>query len=97
MTYEFHAEALAEYEEAARHYAEQEGGLEIRFINAVEDAIERIVDHPHQWRLIYPEVRRCLTRVFPYGVVYTLEDEYVLIVAVAHCSRRPYYWEGRTA
>ena len=29
--------------------------------------------------------------------LYTIEDDYVLIVAVAHCSREPGYWKHRIA
>ncbi len=44
MRFEFHPEALVEYEEAARHYAECQEGLELRFIAAVETAIRRTHD-----------------------------------------------------
>lgn len=95
MRHEFHPEAYAEYEETARYYAERDPELADRFIAAVEEAIERICDSPARWRLIDEDVRRCLTRVFPYGVLYTIEAEFVLIVAVMHCSREPDYWRTR--
>jgi plasmid stabilization system protein ParE len=66
-----------------------------RFIAAVEDAIERILGSPTRWRIMDEDVRRCLTHVFPYGVVYTIEPDFVLIVAVMHCSREPGYWKTR--
>jgi hypothetical protein len=49
----------------------------------------------------YPECdagcrEAALTR-YPYSLVYRIEpDGSVLIVAVAHSSREPSYWEGRT-
>ncbi|HLH56011.1 MAG TPA: type II toxin-antitoxin system RelE/ParE family toxin [Verrucomicrobiae bacterium] len=97
MRYEFHPEALEEYNEAAFHYARKEPGLDLRFILSVESAIEAIVQDPLRWRQIDEDVRRCLTRVFPYGLLYTIEADYVLIVAVAHCSREPGYWKHRIA
>jgi toxin ParE1/3/4 len=70
--------------------------LDLRFINAVEDAIAQICEAPARWRIFDGEqVRRHLTRVFPYGVLYSIEPNYVLIVAVAHCSREPGYWRRR--
>ena len=39
MKYEFHPEALDEYEDAARYYAGCQAGLELRFINCVESAL----------------------------------------------------------
>jgi len=97
MRYEFHPEALEEYDEAALWYGEREPALALRFIEAVEDAIRRILEAPTRWRVIEEDVRRCLTRVFPYGVLYTIEPDFVLIVAVMHCSREPGYWKQRLA
>lgn len=71
MRFEFHPEALAEYEEAAHYYAGCQEGLELRFIASVESAIRQIVDSPTRWRLFEQDVRRCLTKVFPYAVLYT--------------------------
>jgi len=95
VRYEFHSEALAEYQEAARFYAEREPGLERHFVRAVEDAIQHLSDVPDRCRVLDEDVRRCLTHVFPYAVLYTIETDYVLVVAVMHCSREPGYWKGR--
>ena len=97
MRYEFHPDALAEYEAAALYYAERDPAVAQRFVAAVEDAIDRILDSPTRWRVLDEDVRRCLTRVFPYGVLYTIEPEFVLVVAVMHCSREPGYWRRRVA
>lgn len=95
MTYAFHPEAVEEYEAAALYYAERDPAVALRFIEAIEDALRRILDAPSQWRVIEEDVRRCLARIFPYGVLYTIERDYVLIVAVMHCSREPGYWKKR--
>jgi len=97
MRYEFHPEALQEYDEASHRYAEKEPGLDLRFIVCVENAIEAIVQDPMRWRKFDEDVRRCLTRVFPYAILYTIEEDYILIVAVAHFSREPGYWKHRIA
>ena len=97
MRYEFHPEALAEFEEAARFYAECQDGLEARFIASVESAIRRILQAPNRWRVFEDDLRRCLTPVFPYAVLYTIEPDYILIIAVMHCSREPDYWRHRVS
>jgi len=97
MRYEFHPEALEEYDQAGHHFAQRQPGLDLRFIVCVEEAIALILEDPHRWRSIDEDVRRCLTRVFPYGILYTVEDDFVLIVAIAHCSREPGYWKHRIA
>src|SRR5256712_13033936 len=95
MRWDFHPEALEEYESAASYYAERDTELQLRFIESIENSIERILEAPTRWRVIDEDVRRCLAQVFPYGVLYTLEADFVLIVAVMHFSRGPGYWKQR--
>lgn len=95
MRFEFHPEALAEYEEAARYYADCQDGLELRFIAAVEQAIMQILEAPELWRILENDIRRCLTPIFPYAVLYSIETDFVLIIAVMHCHRAPDYWHDR--
>lgn len=95
MRYDFHPEARVEYLEAVAFYEDRQPGLGARFTLDVEGAIQRIVDAPARWRKIDGDIRRCLTRSFPYGVLYSVEAGYVLILAVMHHSRRPGYWRNR--
>ena len=95
MRFGFHPEALAEYKDAARYYADCQSGLDQRFIASVEHAIQRIIETPEQWKILEQGVRRYFTRVFPYAILYTIEPEYILIVAIMHCNREPGYWKKR--
>jgi toxin ParE1/3/4 len=95
MRCEFHPEALGEFQAAALFYLERQPGLEQRFIDCVENAVARIIAHPEQHPSFEGDIRRCLTRVFPYGVLFTIEPDYLLLVAVMHCSREPGYWRNR--
>ena len=95
MKYRFHPEALEEYREAVLWYSGRELKIARQFVASVENAIERIVVAPHRWRIIDEDVRRCLTRIFPFAILYTIESDYLLIVAVMHCSREPDYWKSR--
>jgi len=95
MRIEFHPEALAEFRDAAEFYEKQQNRLGTRFTNAIESAIAHIGESPTSWRIIEEDVRRYLTKVFPYAVLYSIEDDYILIVAVMHCHREPGYWRSR--
>jgi len=95
MNSTFHPEALKEYEAAAKYYADQEDGLELRFIESVEDAIAQICDAPLRWPVFDVETRRHLVRVFPYSIIYVSDESAVLILAVMHQSQRPGYWRER--
>jgi plasmid stabilization system protein ParE len=95
MKYVFHPDALNEYSEAVQYYSQQRTEVAQAFIDAVEDAIYRIREAPTRWTVIEEDVRRCLTRSFPYGILYTIESDYILILAVMHCNREPGYWKNR--
>ena len=95
MRFLFHPAALAEYEESLQYYRDLDPSLAERFVAAIEHTIERIVEMPERWRLVEADVRRGLTHVFPYGILYTVESDYILVLAVMHCSREPGYWHSR--
>jgi hypothetical protein len=95
MRIEFHAQALAELQGAAEYYESHESGLGARFLDLVDEALERIAQDPLAWQLVDEDVRRCLMRVFPFGILYTIEPEFILIQAVAHLAREPGYWLSR--
>ena len=86
-----------EFAEAVQFYKQRGRDLGRRFSRETRSAIQKIVDHPKRWRVIEEDVRRCLVRVFPYSVLYTIEDGYILIVAIAHGKRQPGYWRHRLA
>ena len=95
MKYFFHPEALTEYSEAVQYYAEKQVELAQSFIDAVENAIYRIREAPTRYRIVEEDIRRCLTHQFPYGILYTIESDSILIVAVMHCRQKPGYWRDR--
>jgi toxin ParE1/3/4 len=95
MKYVFHPEALNEYAEAVQYYVQQRAEVAQAFIDAVENAVYQIRESPNRWNLVDEDVRRCLTRKFPYAILYTIEQDYILILAVMHCSREPGYWKSR--
>jgi plasmid stabilization system protein ParE len=48
MRYRFHPEALEDYQEATLYFTERDPALASRFVEAVEDAIRRILDAPQR-------------------------------------------------
>ncbi len=95
MTYDFHPEARLEYREAVVFYESRYTGLGAAFSLQIEAAIDRILKAPERWRVIEQDVRRCLAHTFPYGILYIIEEDSILIVAVMHLRRRPGYWRAR--
>lgn len=92
---EFHPEAEAELRASANYYDLQQSGLGERFIAAIEFALNGIVDAPLTWPVLEQDVRRKLTRVFPYAILYSVESDRIFVLAVMHCHQKPGYWRTR--
>lgn len=87
--------AQAELDQAIEYYARERAGLGDEFLTEVLGALERIAEHPHAWHAYSKRTHRCQTRRFPYGIVYLISAERILVVAIAHLHRKPGYWKSR--
>jgi plasmid stabilization system protein ParE len=73
-------------------------GLDKRFIEALSNVLKRIETNPQLFPLIHPPyIRKSLLRIFPYKVLYYVDDKTkeVHIIAVVHQSRDPKIWKSR--
>ena len=95
MRHEFHPEAVWEFQEAVQFFQQRGRKLGQRFAWEIRSTIAKIIPNPDRWCVVEQDVRRCLVRVFPYAVLYVIEADYILIVAIAHGKRRPGYWRNR--
>lgn len=99
MNVEFLEPATRELYEAVVYYDIQRKGLGQEFAKEVEDTIERIKQNPAAWTTISPSkrARRCLTNRFPYGIIYQIRKNTLLIIAIWHLRRRPQAWQDRVS
>ncbi|MBF0560396.1 MAG: type II toxin-antitoxin system RelE/ParE family toxin [Nitrospirae bacterium] len=95
MTFSFHPEAEAEFNEAIEYYEGCELGLGYDFSIEVLAAIQNIINYPIAWLIIVDDVRRCLVNRFPCGVVYSIEQDEIFILAIMNLRRQPDYWKNR--
>jgi toxin ParE2 len=91
----FLAPAQRELDDAVAWYNEQVIGLGLEFLDELDRAVRRVLAFPLSYPEIEPSIRRCRLARFPYGLIYGVDDETVVIVAVAHLHRRPRYWIDR--
>ena len=91
----FHPDAEAEMIAAAAYYERQQVDLGRRFLASVQDAANRIVMNPALYGTVELDVQRCLTRTFPFGVLFRVRKDEILIMAVMHLHREPSYWRNR--
>jgi len=87
--------AQQELDEAVDYYNAEVAGLGDRFLVEVLSAVDRIRSFPAAWHPMSNDTRRCRLRRFPYGILYAVEDDEILVIAVANLHRRPGYWRDR--
>lgn len=96
MTIKFHSEARKEFFKAADYYEEQVVGLGDAFIKEVETVLDVIEQYPSSGTRITSTERRFLVSRFPYGIIYSVEDDLIKIFAVMNLRQKPGYWKSRT-
>jgi toxin ParE1/3/4 len=90
------AAAEEEYGAAARWYADRSPTAADGFTKAVEAVFQRIIDRPEWGALCDTMHRQMIVSGYPYSIVYRrIGGDQLLIVAVAHASRKPGYWMHR--
>ena len=95
MKVEFLETARAELHEAIAYYDSKTEGLGTAFAEEVQRALQLIVDFPRAWTPLSTRTRRCLTKRFPYGIIYQIRGETILVVCVMHLKRDPISWVDR--
>lgn len=96
MTVKFHSEAREEFFKAVNYYEEQVVGLGDAFIDEVEKVLDVIEQYPSSGTKITPTERRFLVARFPYGIIYSVEDDLIKIFAVMDLRQKPGFWKPRT-
>jgi len=89
-------EAESDIEEAAAWYEQQRLGLGNEFLDEILRIYATISEQPTLYPTLHRRTQRALTRRFPFGVYYRVEEECTVVVAVVHGSRNPDHWKKRT-
>ncbi|MGA2622726.1 MAG: type II toxin-antitoxin system RelE/ParE family toxin [Bacteroidota bacterium] len=92
----FHPEAEAELLAAASFYETHAPKLGISFLEEVERGLAKIAESPDRWPILTSKARRFLLRRFPFGIVYAVRADLIVVLAVMHLHRRPNYWRDRS-
>jgi len=95
MKYFLHPQAKEELEQTILFYKKQQADLEKRFIEAAEDAINRVCRNPLLYRKVDDDVRKCRLLHFPYAIVFRIKPAQIEIIAVMHLRKQPNYWQLR--
>ena len=91
--YRFTSAALSELRQAIEYYEERENGLGASFLSEIENTIDRILQNPNAWNPLSQRTRRCRTHRFPFGLIYQIRTNEILITSVMDLRRDPSKWQ----
>ena len=95
MIFSFHPEAEDELNLSVDYYENCSKGLGAEFAVEIYSTIQRIIENHRACVVLGDDVRRSLTKRFPYGVLYTIDSNQIFILAVMNLHRDPDYWKNR--
>ena len=91
----FFSTAEQELVETIIYYNFQSEGLGFEFAAEVKYTLDRIIQYPLAWHKLSERTHRCRTDRFPYGIIYQIRKDYIMIIAVIHLHRKPKTWQER--
>lgn len=87
--------AKEELYDSIEYYEIEIKGLGIKFKEEVKRSLRIIKKMPKIGSSESENVRRYILHKFPYKILYSNENDYVYIIAIAHMHREPKYWINR--
>ena len=87
--------ASGELEESLAWYRERSPRAAEAFWLRIQEAKRSITLFPEAAPPILGRARRFILSGFPYDLVYSVRPDEIVILALAHHSRRPGYWKSR--
>lgn len=92
---EFDPAARAEYREVVAWYQARSPGASARFEAEVQRLMGVIAAYPMMFPNLNNVNRFAKLHHFPYSLIYAIEPDHIMIIAVSHASRKPGYWLDR--
>ena len=93
MKYRFHPLAVEELTDSIDYYEDKSLGLGFEFSKEIYSTIQRILQFPKAWSKISQNCRRCITQRFPYGVIYQVKEDEIIIVSIMQLNKKPKSWD----
>jgi len=84
-----------EVDDAVLWYEEQVKGLSRDFLDELDRIVRLVKTYPLLATQIEPEIRRFLFARFPFSLIYGIDQDMIVVIAVAHQHRQPRYWTDR--
>jgi plasmid stabilization system protein ParE len=83
---------MQELSEAAEWYEAQRPGLGAAFVRVFRATADSVAANPFQYQMFGKVARRASLRGFPHGLIYSVSDEEIVVLACFHGRRDPRVW-----
>ena len=87
--------AKRDFNEGLHWYRKRSDQAADRFTEMTDITIGRILKDPTRYRQIRPNIRTICYKRYPYSLIYLIQPDTLVIIAVAHDKRREGYWNRR--
>jgi hypothetical protein len=92
MTVRFLEAAEVELDEAMNWYSVQLPSLGYAFLTEVLAALDQVARYREAWRPIGEGVRRCRAGRFGHELIYAIDKDDIVVLALARSRQRPVGW-----
>lgn len=80
-------EAKLNIKEALEYYSDISISVKDRFEVELTKSMELLFKNPLHHQVRYRDIRIAFTEVFPYGIHYIVENEYIYVLKILHTKR----------
>ena len=84
--------AKEELDESIEYYEIEVKGLGRKLREEIKRALRIIKEMPQIGSFESEDIRRYILHKFPYKILYSIEENYIYVLAIAHMHREPRYW-----
>jgi plasmid stabilization system protein ParE len=85
-------QAEAEAIEATTWYEQKNQALAARFVTEFRSALQKVAHNPLLYQIVDDEIRRAPIGGFPYGLLYAVSEDEIVILSCFHGKRDPAEW-----
>ena len=95
MKISFVPEAAKDLGDAVEWYEAERKGLGKSFAKTIDESVLRIARYPFFATEVKAGIFRSLVKRYPYAVYYAIQEDDIMIYAIAHLHRKTFYWSSR--
>jgi mRNA-degrading endonuclease RelE of RelBE toxin-antitoxin system len=95
MQVKIHELAVKEFDQAIEWYGLQSKDLGERFKKTVIKQIDKIQKNPSWYLVEADNIYKAYIPKFPFKILYTIDKSVIIVWAISHMHREPWYWQER--